>query len=430
MFLKFREILNNRKNEDGVSLIFALLVLVMLLLVTVIVATTATTSAVTANQLTSGTVLRSAATNGLQNALLVANNSQTSSILETKRGVGGAVYGTVTNDSNSGRRDGEIKWRWYTEQVVFPGQIVGYYVYSTGYSSVTGIDKGVTLRAQFVPTAATSGDWNPTTKAVSYKLSPEASYQWGITGTISVSLEDSSKVYGFDSYYGSTPGGANSTGTAIATNNTVTIGSGTGIQSSSFTSPSATGNDCTGTGCAGVGVVYREFDVNLQSVADKMTTMCGSNNPPIWRASEHGGVLDLPANTCVGGLIFDVDTTVPANYTPNSPLAVYSVGDVTVNKGINVNTSNSPGSLKVYSNSGALSVGVSGSGSILSRTNMYMATVTGLCEIAANSTYFGATACGRVIVRSNAVYYLDAASRSGSALTQRNVWTQTYVEEL
>lgn len=431
------EKLKNRDREDGSSLIFAILVLMILLLATVVVTATATTAAGTARSLISRDTLKNAAEAGLQSAIVAANNSTATNVLESKRNVANAVTGTMTVDNNSGRQDGEIKWRWYTEQVVFPGKVVGYYVYSTGYSTDTGgIETGVTLRAQFKPLLVTGANSADGTK-IEYYIGAESIFQQGITASTTTSnnilVESTAKVYTADSFYGHTPSGTSSTGASLATNGTVQVESGSGIQYISIDKTPSSGAPCSGTGCASIGISSRGYGINTENISSKGLPANCTTTLGIWRASSNGGKLNIPQDSCVTGLIFDINTTVPANWSNSTPLRIFNSGNTTIDKGVTVNTTNSPQSLKIYSTSGKLTLGTTGTGTGTSFSG-YFGSVTGQCEIAGSTKYFGALSCGSVILRAGSVFYLDLASRGLSPTYnytgQRKIWLNDFVEEL
>lgn len=409
----------------------------ILLLATVIVSTSATTAAIAARDLDSRSVLRNAAEAALQNASITANNSTTNNVLETKRNVANAVVGVMTSDSSSGRQTGEIQWRWYTEQVVFPGKVTGYYVYATGYSTKTGgVNEGVTLRAQFHPVVVTGAN-STDGQNIEYYIGVSSIFQYGITGTStgsSVTVEDTAKIYTGDSNYGNTPSGTSSDGALIATNGTVKVnGTTSGVKYASIDKASV-GGPCTGTGCAALGTLARGYAIDSGMISTQGNAATCTNNMGLWRASLNGGVLNIPQDSCVTGLVFDVNTTIPANWSSETPLRIFNSGDTAVDKGVAVNTTNSPQSLTIYSTSGKFSSGITGAGTGNNSFTGYFASVTGQCEVGASTKYFGALTCGTVILRANSIFYLDLASR-GLSLThtyagQRKIWIVDFVEEL
>lgn len=454
--LKFNSILRRRSQEEGSSMIFAILVMMVMLLATILVTSYAVTAAVTANKLGSRDVYRSSALAGIQNAMLSANNNGTySDVLERHRGSANAVTGNY--DSSASNRSDAVKWAWYTERVVLSGQRVGYYVYSTGWSDQDGQDKGVKLRAQFDPVLVTGGKWiaasdKETNGHVSYSISYDSPYQLGLTGLNEVTVEGSAKFYSSDSYYGNQPSGTTSNKTSIAANSldstgkqsTINISATTsGLQQKSFTAPVNGISPCTGAGCDISGTTYRNYDLNLNDVTAIVNggtlgngnTVAGKCTNPagIWRASEHAGVMDIPGDSCVQQIIFDVNTTVPATYSTNTPLKIYSATGVNVYKGVSVNSTNSPAALRITSATGDVNVGDPNNVYGASNTYFggYITTAQGRCQVNTATTYFGAMACNRVNLLTGATFYQDLASYSvNTNVTQRNVWSQAYLEEL
>jgi len=455
MLTDIRNALDRKKNENGSAMIFAILVLMILLLATVIVSTYATTAAVTARELTSRDALRNAANAAIENAMLTANNNSNAAALEAHRGVGNSVTGTYTSDSSNQGTD--LKWTWYTERVVLSGQRVGYYVYATGYNDKQGgKNAGVRFRAQFDPISVTGGKWNPANPngedgrpktdkgSVSYNISSESPYQLGLTGLSSLSIEGNAKIYSSDSFYGNQPSGTSSNKTTAATNGTMNITAPTsGLQQKSFTAPVAGEEPCTSAGCATSGTTYRNYDINMDDVATVVnggklsggTTVAGkcANVKPIWKASENAGIMNIANDSCVQQIIFDVNTNIPATYSINSPLKLYTTTGVTVYKGVKVNTTNSPASLRIYSATGGVNVGDSTNTYLNGPTYLgaYIATAQGRCQVYSGATYFGALACANTNIYSGSIFYQDLASFSvNTNVSQRNVWSQGYLEEL
>lgn len=429
-----QQILQNRNQESGAAIIVAILILMVLLLVVVIVSTTGFTAATSARDLNSREIYKNAAEAALANALLTANNSTDPDALELRRGLNNAFYGTMTNDTST--RGGEIRWRWYTEQVVLPGQRIGYYIYATGYSTDQGVAGGVTLRGQFTPVNVASG--TIVNGVAQYKLSPTSPYQWGLTGVNSISTQAGAKIYSSDSYYGAVASGTGTTGTIASTNNSMTLTDDTGLIQKSFSNPA---NVCSGGGCEFSGTTYREFNLDPSLSGALVEENCPAGPYPVWRASDNGGVLNLQTDSCVNQLIFDVNTIVPANFTINNPLKIYSDAGVIVFKGVTVNSTRSPATLQVFSQLGNLSVGDPANTFVNSDTYAGIYFVTsrindgdlegGSCSVFPDSTVFGALNCYNVTLQTDSIFYLDLASLSLNVdATSRNIWIQQFVEEI
>lgn len=443
--LRARIARNDQDREGGAALIFAVLLVMVLMLVMVLVTTTAVTSANSATTLSTANIYRNAAEAGIANALIEANNATSAAgtnPLEKRRGTANAASGTMPDTTSTSGED--IRWKWYTQQVVFPGEKVGYYVYATGYSFQQGITEGINLRAQFVPTNVQEGYYDSSSNRISYRAPWASPFQWGIAGFTSVSLSDTAKIYSADSNYGNTASGTNTVGTVVATNGTMNIATTTAtLREKSFSGSPASGTSCNGVGCNTSGTTYRDYNMSGDSANSRVNTMCPTTTSySVWTASSNGGVMNLAANTCVGGLVFDVPTTVPANWSDSNPLTIYNTGNTTVFKGVQLNKTNSPNAFKVYSMSGNLSVGNS--------TNVYSTAITnvslsyysgvGTCTVYPAAVYFGAVACANVSLLSDSTFYLDMATvnsgvnvhgtGTGYSTGSRNIWKQEYLEQL
>ena len=447
MITKIKTIIakNEQNRENGAALIFAVLLIMVLMLIMVLVTSTAVTSANTASALYSADTYRNAAEAGVANALLEANNATStagSNPLELRRGEAKAAYGTMPASASTSGTD--IKWKWYTQQVVFPGEKVGYYVYSTGYSTGKGIDEGIKLRAQFIPTNVQEGYYDGTDNRISYRSPWASPFQWGLTGFSTVTLADTAKIYSADSKYGNSASGTNTVGTLASTNGTMEINTTTAtLNQKSFAGLPTAGNSCNGTGCNSSGTTYREYKMSGDSANNRVETMCpNSGSYAVWKASSNGGVMSLPANTCVGGLIFDVPTTVPSNWSDENPLSLYNTGNTTVYQGVQLNKTNSPNAFRVYSLTGNLSVGNSANtySAATTTTSLSYYSGVGTCTIYNATIYFGAVTCANVSLLSGSIFYLDMASinasvnihgtGTGYSTGSRNIWHQQYIEQL
>lgn len=435
--------LNRKENEQGSSMIFAILVLMIFLFATVIVASTAVTSASTSKELTSREVLRMSAEAGLENALLNANNNSSgfSSFWTGGVSIGpsNVVTGTLATSSVSGRQTGEVKWEWHAESL--GGTTPCYYVYSTGYSTQTGGKaKGVSLRTQMCATAVESAtvdaDGTP-----NYFFGMPNLFQLGVTGTNSIVVKQNALIR---SSNGRTPSSSSnpSTGSSISTNGTLKIGSGTGVKELNFTS-SNQAETCEGAGCTETGIsqTYRGFNVNFGATDDATVwNKCPLSSYPEWKASENGGVWNLPDGACVGSIKFDVNTVFNGGNTETTPLSIHNIGPTEVSTGVTVNSEGKH--IRIYSGTGSLNVGATTGGSTPTTTFFYFATAGGSCNIGNVSNshktkFFGALACNNIALEQNAELYIDleakkAALGSGSIICsgKKCIWNKTYIEEL
>jgi len=446
MITKLQAAINKRDQdrEGGAALIFAVLLVMVLMLIMVLVTTTAVTSATSARSLSTTDMYRNAAETAVANALLEGNNATftpPNNGLEARRGIANASTGTMpASTSNSGT---DIKWQWYTQQVVFPGERVGYYVYATGYSAKEGIDDGITLRAQFLPKNVQEGFYDTATGKTSYRFPWSSPFQWGVTGFNAVTISGSAKIYSADSKYGSNASGTATVGTVASTNGIMSVTSTTpSLVDKSFLSPAITGTSCNGAGCNLSGTTYRGYKLDSGTTNNRVTTSCPGSTYPVWKASENGGVLNMAANSCVGGLIFDIPTILTANWSEGTPLTIFNIGDTTIYQGVQVNKTNIPTALRIYSRTGNANIGnpaTSYSGATTT-ASMSFYTGAGSCNVYNATTYFGAMACGNLSLMDGSTFYLDLASiniatnvqgtGSGYANGSRNIWYQQYIEQL
>jgi hypothetical protein len=431
MMDKLKNYRNGEDRESGAAMIFAILLLMLLLLVSVIVATTATTQSQSSRVNSLREANLSAANNGIENALFNANNSTDTKWLESKRTIANATTGTPPVGAYNVEG---LKWRVYTERVVTSGNTVAYYVYSTGYISSLGPDEGVTLRSIFQGSKVNSGKYVSQADGavnVAYTLSADSSWAYGILGTTGVNFSGTTKLYSFDSAKsGSVPTGTATNGTVASTNTAVAIANTQHGISNIISSYPGVNTGCVPSNVCNTAPVtqsYRNSEVSLAGVTENVKSICTGTGYPIWKASENSGVLNLPTNTCLGGLDFDINTTVPASFSAGSPLRLNVLGNVTVKPGVSVNSTGAPTKLVIRSVGGNLTVG---SLTTANRTQFLYTSENATCNVTGPGIFFGGMACATVNVYDSAKVYMDLAARSLESITTRHIWVNTYVEEL
>lgn len=418
---KIRNLRERAENnhESGAAMIFAIILLMLMLFVSLLIATTATVQAGVARDQRLRESYNFAANNGVEWMLMQAN--QNPAALETYRGVGNAY----TYTPYSGEYDlDNIRWRVYTEQVATSGGGLSYYVYSTGYDTVLGVNKGSTLRATFesypISTAAYNVSGTPT-----YYLKAENTWGNGILGLSSIQINAGSKLYSYESgIQGNTPTGTSNQASVATTNTAVTLGDASTAVKSVITSIPSSANGCKPTSnCAAVSTSFRGAELRLNTVTDLVNTKCPNASYPVWVASNNGGLLNLGATQrCWGGLVFDVPTTLSGMYTDTNPLALYVKGGVTVNSNVNIN--GSPIELQIFSRAGNLNINNV-------KANLLYASNDASCTVTGNSAvFFGATSCASISVAGNAKYYYDISSKSAAPDTSRRVWLKVFIEQL
>lgn len=424
--IKTRKQLHHQNGERGAAMIFALLLLLIMIMLSITLTATATTSANSAREISLREGYLAAAQYGLENALFNTNNSSASNWLELRRT--SPASGVLPSSSDlSNIKD--LRFQVRTERVVSTGNRISYYVYSTGYVTSLGASEGITLRAIFEGTQANSGTYSPSGE-IFYSLSPETSWIYGATGLNDVQLRGNGKIYTSNSLVsGNIPSGTNSVSASVYSNNSVTIQTANhGVKSivTAGVDPSFGSGCLPAATCTSAGMITQNlnYEIGLDAVTDNVNSVCPNSSYPVWVASANSGILNLPNNSCVGGLVFDVNTTVPASHSKNSPLNInIKAGNIQVNNNIRVNQTNSPTALILKSSGGTVTA-ASGS-----QPNMFVSAPNGNCTINSNR-YFGGLACNNLTVENGAIVYLDEAIKDTSDTTSRRVWSITYIEEV
>lgn len=413
------------KNESGAAMIFALLILMVLAFLSVTMTLQATTQAQSQREITLREAYVASAYSAMETAVFNANNSSNANWLESRRGILNAQNGTPPTNTSS---VSDLRWRIYTERVVTSGNQVAYYVYATGYVSSIGVDQGITLRGIINGTDVTEGVYN-SEGGIQYRLSVEGSWAHGLTGVNELTFLGTSKLYSFDSALsGSTPSGTSSRDVNFYSKGKINITNvNHGLKTGTVTAY-GTNNRCLPENiCEQAAIIFRElgFDVDLTEVTDNVNTACPNVSYPVWTASQNDGVLDLPANACVGGLVFDVNTTVPASNTKTNPLRInVKGGNVVINPGIKVNTSNVPTALIIRSTGNTFTADNT------SKSNLFITAPNATCSTKGSAMLFGGISCQRVSLEGSSTVYLDLSIRSNVFGSDRKIWNISYVEEL
>lgn len=407
------------EKETGAAMIFAILLLMLMLFVSVMLATTATTQAGVAREQTLRESYLAAANDGIDYLLATANRD--ANVMENYRGASKALTSSVRNGQYSVNG---IQYKVWTEQVATTGSTLSYYVYSTGYNSTVGINKGVTLRATFESTTVDSATY-VSGDTLEYRVNPDNTWGLGILGTSGASWSGTSKLYTYESgRQGFIPTGTSTSGSSISTNGLVTLGTtSTGVKSVVSNVPSST-TGCTPTAnCGGVNLQYRGNVLSLANVATDVNTACPLATYPAWRSSTSGSVMNFPAtNRCYGSIIIDSPTTVSGAFTENSPLKLYVKGSVSITGSGTLNATGSPLKLQVFSTGGNFDMSAG-------KANMLYASSNATCSVNGTSVYFGGLSCATVNASGSALVYYDSSAK-GIKTTGATIWNKVYIEEV
>lgn len=429
MINKLHDALERRragKNESGAAMIFALLILMVLALLSVTMTLQATTQAQSQREITLREAYVASAYSALETAVFKANNSADAKWLENHRGVGNAENGTPPTNTTAVTG---MRYSIYTERVVTAGNQVSYYVYATGYNIDLGVSEGITLRGIINGTDVTQGVYNDE-GGVQYRLSVDGAWANGLTGINSLNFQDTSKLYSFDSAKsGNTVSGTSVADVNFYSKGIITIANDAhGPRTGTVTAYTSTNRCMPEAICETAKIVFRElgFDVDLTEVTKNINSACPNVSYPVWTASENGGVLDLPTNTCVGGLVFDAATTVPASNTRTNPLRINVKGGDVITGNFSVNATNAPTALQVRTTGAVVRIGDGDT----TRLNMFVVAPNATCTVRSNAIFFGGLSCNNVTLQDGARVWLDLSIKSDVFGSDRKIWDISYVEEL
>lgn len=407
-----------KEKETGAAMIFAILLLMMMVFITVIVASTATTQAGVAKEQNLRESYLAAANDGIDYLLALSNRDTTA--LETRRGISSALVSPAKNGQYS--VDG-IAYRVYTEQVATTGGELSYYVYSTGYSTTLGVNKGITLRATLSGTKVDSATY-VTGNTLEYVVSADNTWGLGVLAAGSAQFSGTSKLYTYESgRQGYVPTGNATYNSAISTNGMVTLAANTGVTSVISNVPAADAGCTPAANCAGTSVQYRGNVLSLEGVADKVAEECPLASYPIWRSSTSGSLMNFAAtNRCFGGIVIDSPTTVAGSFTETMPLKLYVKGNVTISGSGSLNATGSPLKVQMFSTGGSFTQSAG-------KANMLYASNNGACTLSGSSVYFGGLSCASVAASGSAVMYYDVSAKSVKT-EGATIWSKVYIEEV
>lgn len=448
-----KEIMRNYRaqREDGVAMIMAILIMVILLSLVATMTAFALMGVDKGKDVQFLTGSQNAADSAISHAMTLANSTGgqvTNKGLDAHIGLANAVYGKVSaNEIDPDTGDGSYNWRWYATKVVGAKNNMLYDIIATGYSDTPDDDTARTYRVQ-VEAMVVEEAFYVSSNSPYYRTTRAGLFAWGALGLDKVSVGNGTKVQLYDSSknigYPVTP---IKSGGRIATNNIMDLGTGLTISEYVFmnSSEQIDSTRCT-KNCSGVILTRETFGVSLGTATKSAASACplAASSYSDWVASANGGTVKYSSTPmCYRNIIFDVDTTVAANYTSARPAEMFAKGNITVKAGVEVNKQTKsyqgPLALRVYSQVG--STGTIEQGTAASPTKFtgliagetLSCAVGGSTNVAEATILYGAISCKSVTLGTNVRIWwdnqIDQVTDIGSA-TAKKIWSISGYQEV
>lgn len=435
------------------ALVYALLLLVILLSATIMVSATVIMSANSTKTFTTQQNYRSVADLGMNAFIAGLNTSKGSEMLEKYSWKDSATAGAqevapsnalckAVNNTVNDKQGESMRWCVWTAKVAVTDATSSYYIYSNGYN-VDNPSDGVTIRAIVEPFKVGSGIVDHVTGEVRYNISYKSPFQFGITGTNYVTVQPGAKIYSHNFATSTTPTGTSNVLTTLATDGVFNLPTAD-IKVKNLSVPKGTNlttvcKEATARSCITPTYLERSADTSYQAVFDNINVVCpkNTNEYPEWRASIDGPSLN-PSGIgphCFKSMIFDVDATLPANYTKDNPLTIYVKGNIAAKSRVSIARGANPAALQIRSMGNfSVSENKASSGSVPAYMNGYFLGNT--CDTSAASEDLlinGALACSSVTLGPKTTVYIDQASYKYGveiSLGGDNLWVQANIEQL
>lgn len=440
--------------EEGVAMIMAILIMFILLSLVASMTAFAMMGLDKGKDVQFLTGSQNAADSAISHAMTLANSTAgqvNGKGIDQHVGVSRAAYGKVSaNEINPDTGDGTYNWRWYAEKVVGAKDKMAYDIYATGYSDTPTDDTARTYKIRIEAMVVESAAYGPSGVPF-YDTTRVGMFQWGalsiekltIGQRTAVQMYDSSKNIG----YPTTP----VMGGRVASNNLMELGTNTTIAEYVFlqASESIDQTRCI-LNCSGVPLTRESYGISINTGTQAVASKCplAASSYSDWVASQNGGVLSYSAGSlCFRNIIFDVDTTLAANYTSAKPAEMLAKGNVTVHPGVEVNrqtkTYQGPLSLRVYSQSGSKISLENGNSSNPTKFTGLLAGETANCLIGENvaatsgdgrgTALYGAVSCRNVTTGANSSIWWDNQIEQVTDIgspTSKKIWSIVSYQEM
>lgn len=439
------------KDENGSAMVSALLVMMLMLFIVGTMTTFAITGLNKGSDIKEVNQSQLSADSAISNALYVANNPAAGQSLEAHLTVNNAVYGIIDPTVANAGKDGQYKWRWYAEKVPTTFAGLAYDIYATGYKTTPTDDSARTFRVRFHSMQTRGASYEPTGAA--YNPTPSSVFSWGALGANGVALNDTSRLYSYNSQAVSNPVLSDNLNHGRAgSNRAITYGAGSVFNNLSFLANNKNNpvdaTRCTGARCTNAYMTKYSYGLQLTSLNSYIDSKCPNATYPDWVASQKAG-LYAPATDaakCWGNVIFDVDTNVPSQFSSGNPAFLYAKGNITVKPGVQVNTTSStdggPLKFRIYSRGGTTATVEAGPAIDPTKFVGLMMGSALKCDIGKDTTalgtgattiIYGALACDTVLMNAGSTLWWDEQTSQitgDTDVSTKFIWSAVSYDEI
>lgn len=327
-------LMSRRKNEEGVALVIAILIIVIVAGIMSTVTMASVSSSQKSTQSREWIYHGQAVESAIQNALTFANSPYgVCADPHDDSNPNCIAFHASTNDAGEYNwkygLEGEMRWQWRAEGVTIPDGSIAYDIYAVAYDPIQGQDKNPrAIKVRLQQQGVAEGYEISNKGEVSYQLAPGNLFDWSIFATDSIELRPGAVINAKD--------GANIEEGSIATNGIANFpqGGSTAMSINNIEMLNSAQNTATdrcrvkGSAvpselCAQPGAVtYNETGVSLEGIYNKVMSKCmvpGATSLGNWRASENvdGGAAVLKSG-CYDSIVVDANTVV-AQANGNAP---------------------------------------------------------------------------------------------------------------
>jgi hypothetical protein len=421
-----RTLLRRRHEEDGVSMVLA----IMLAIILASLVSTMTVLAILKMQnsaaVRDATYFDVATNTAISDVLNLANNPGDDNITNHV-GMSKAKSGVVAGDT-------KINWRWYLKPVESSFSGLSYDVIVTGYRNSPSdplTSRTITARMVSFPTDGA----RKIDDSVFYRPTPSSIFSWGIFGSNGSTLTGNTKVQSFNSGVN----GSVAANAQVGSNENVTI-SNTATVPKVFmmnTFPGHTTTErCTGAPCNPNDATEATYGMDVTVVNEWVQDACQGKPTPDVSGSEitfTGGEVNCFGNVNLSGDV-KINHTGTAISSGN-PAKIYIKGNLTIEPGARFNNqgnSSVSGAMIYHMYVGGTNVNIASTG-IGTRSTDFRALVaagSANCSIGtlnATTATSGALICGKIVTSGNTTINWDEQTGqiTGDRTENRRIWNIT-----
>lgn len=335
-----RKWMNRRNEEDGVTMVVALLFVVIMTSLMMAMTALAMMAMQTSIAVRDATYFDIAVNSATSNALNLANNPTKDSLgtvtdaINMHVGEANQAVGVVEGDTG-------VKWRWYAVPIANSEAGLSYDVIATGYrldpNDPTSA-RTVTVRLVSFPTSGA----RKVDDSIYYRPTKNSVFSWGVFGANSASVSGNTQMTSFNS-----GDGTSGTSVALGSNENINVSPTATVPNiavmNSFPGHT-TGERCTGTPCKPPITTEYTYGVDTSVIEEWVQEACPLAATSYPSVNVNSGFIPLTAGskiTCLNNLTIgsgDINVDISRQASTGNPEYIYVKGNVNVAPGARFNT--------------------------------------------------------------------------------------------